>query len=299
MPPETSGVGIDTILDEMTDISIYLSLDTGHTVFPMDAELISIIIPSLNEERHIGMALQSIKEQDYTNFEVILVDSFSKDRTKEIATGLGAKVIDYPGRLLGARVEGLKASKGGWIMHIDADQVMRPGALSRCVEQMHRHDMVVLGERSYKPSNWVQRELDRQRLFFETEAINGGEGYNVYPRLFKRHLLEHAYSQIPESMIPTMGSYEDSLVYSKVREKSTDSVIVPEVVWHNEESNALELYRHQRSIGRRTRAYRDQMKIDSFHRSKPKTRGMLDALKHRYLTVSMIKEMGFQVGYRL
>ena len=51
------------LLDEMTDISIYLGQDTGHTGFPMDAELISIIIPSLNEERHIGMALQSIKEQ--------------------------------------------------------------------------------------------------------------------------------------------------------------------------------------------------------------------------------------------
>jgi glycosyltransferase involved in cell wall biosynthesis len=264
----------------------------------MDSELISIIIPSLNEERHIGMALQSIRDQDYKNIEIIVVDSFSKDRTKEIAVGLGAAVIDYPGRLLGARVEGLKASKGGWIMHIDADQVMQPGSLSRCVEQMHIHDMVVLGERSYKPSNWVQRELDRQRLFFEKEASSGGEGYNVYPRLFKRYLLEHAYSQIPESMIPTMGSFEDSLVYSKIREKSTDSVIVPDAVWHNEESNAMELYRHQRSIGRRTRAYRDQIKIDTFHRSKSKTRGMMDALRHRYLMVSMIKELGFQVGYR-
>jgi glycosyltransferase involved in cell wall biosynthesis len=293
-----SGIGLGTFLDEMTDISIYLSLDTGHAVFLMDAELISIIIPSLNEERHIGMALQSIKDQDYKDVEVILVDSFSKDRTKEIAAGFGAKVVDYPGRLLGARVEGLKASRGGWIMHIDADQVMQPGALSRCLVQMQDHDMVVLGERSYKPTNWVQRELDRQRLFFETEAMNGGEGFNVYPRLFKRHLLEHAYSQIPGSMIPTMGSFEDSLVYSKVREKSTDSVIVPDAVWHNEESNAIELYRHQRSIGRRTRAYRDQIKIDSFHRSKSKTRGMIDALSHRYLLVSMIKELGFQVGYR-
>ena len=173
----------------------------------MVAELISIIIPSLNEERHIGMALQSIKDQDYKNIEVILVDSFSKDRTKEIALGFGATVIDYPGRLLGARVEGLRAAKGVWIMHIDADQVMQPGALSRCVEQMGKHDMVVLGERSYRPSNWVQRELDRQRLFFETEAMNGGEGYNVYPRLFKRDLLEHAYSQIPESMIPSLGCF--------------------------------------------------------------------------------------------
>lgn len=272
-------------LDEVTDISIYLSLDTGHAVLPMDSELISIIIPSLNEERHIGMALQSIKDQDYKNIEVIVVDSFSKDRTKEIAVGFGARVVDYPGRLLGARVEGLKASKGGWIMHIDADQVMQPGALSRCFEQMHKHDMIVLGERSYKPSNWVQRELDRQRQFFEKDAMNGGEGYHVYPRLFKRYLLEHAYSQIPESMVPTMGSYEDSLVYSKVREKSTDSVIVSDSVWHNEESNAMELYRHQRSIGRRTRAYRDQMKIETFYRSKSKTRGMMDALRHRYLLV--------------
>jgi glycosyltransferase involved in cell wall biosynthesis len=265
----------------------------------MEAELISIIIPSLNEEKHIGIALESIRDQDYRNVEIVVVDSFSKDRTKQIAEGFGARVIDYPGRVLGARMEGLRGSKGQWIMHIDADQVLRPKALSRCVEQIRNHDMVVLGERAYRPSTWVQRELDRQRVFFETGAMNGGEGFHVYPRFFRRDLLEQACSRIPQSIVHTMGCYEDSLLYSRLREISNDSVIVPDAVWHNEEESALELYRHHRSFGRKTRECSPDLRVESFHRSNSKISGLLDAVMHRYLAVSVIKELGFQVGYRL
>jgi glycosyltransferase involved in cell wall biosynthesis len=264
----------------------------------MGRELISIIIPSLNEEAHIGTALRSIQEQDYEQVEVLVVDSFSEDRTRQIAQEYGAKVIDYPGKLLGARVEGLKAATGQRIMHIDADQVLQPRALARCAEALDQHAMVVLGERSYRPSNWVQRRLDRQRVFFESEAGRGGASYNVYPRFFRRELLEKAYAEIPAEMIPTMNSYEDSLVYSKVRGFSYDVVIVPGAVWHQEEASARELFKHHKRIGRNTRAYRDAMPTDSFHKSKSKASGMLDALVHRYLLVSVIKELGFQIGYR-
>ena len=264
----------------------------------MDRELISIIIPSLNEEAHIGTALRSIQEQDYEQVEVLVVDSFSKDRTRQIAQEHGAQVIVYPGKLLGARVKGLGAATGHWILHIDADQVLQPHALVRCAEVMDQHDMVVLGERSYRPSNWVQRRLDRQRVFFESEAMREGAAYNVYPRLYRRELLAKAYAEIPAEMIPFMSSYEDSLVYSKIRKISQDVVIVPEAVWHQEERSARELFNHHESIGRNTRAYRDVMPTESFHKSKSKASGMLDALLHRYLLVSLIKELGFQVGYR-
>ena len=180
----------------------------------MSGGLVSIIIPSLNEERHIGMALQSIKDQDYDRVEVLLVDSFSKDRTREIARGFGVQIIDYPGRVLGARLEGLKRSTGEWVMFVDADQVLQPKAISRCVEQIKEHEMVVLGERSYKPSNWVQRGLDRQRVFLENEARKEGVGYYVFPRFFRRGLVEYAYSQVPEALMSSMGNYEDSLLHS-------------------------------------------------------------------------------------
>ena len=128
--------------------------------------------------------------------------------------------------------------------------------------------------------------------------MKGGVGYYVYPRLFRRELLEFAYSQVPESLLSSMGNYEDSLLYSKMLARSTDSIIVPESVWHNEEANARELYRHQRKFGKYTRASRSTVKVETFHRSKSKTRGMLDALRHHYFWVSVIKELGFQVGYR-
>ena len=47
--------------------------------------LVSVIITTKNEEKHIENLLQSIKRQTYKNIEIILVDNYSTDRTREIA----------------------------------------------------------------------------------------------------------------------------------------------------------------------------------------------------------------------
>ena len=51
----------------------------------MEKNLISIIIRTKNEERWIGLCIERIKKQSYKNYEIILVDSFSEDKTVEKA----------------------------------------------------------------------------------------------------------------------------------------------------------------------------------------------------------------------
>ena len=50
----------------------------------MQNNLISIIIRTKNEERWIGLCIEQIKKQSYKNYEIILVDSISKDKTVDI-----------------------------------------------------------------------------------------------------------------------------------------------------------------------------------------------------------------------
>ena len=47
--------------------------------------MLSIIVPTLNEERYIGRILRSLKNQTFKDFEVIIVDADSKDKTKKKA----------------------------------------------------------------------------------------------------------------------------------------------------------------------------------------------------------------------
>jgi len=74
--------------------------------------LVSVTVPTYNSEEVIGGCLSLVRAQSYPNIETIVIDSFSTDRTREIAASYGAIVITYEGRLLGARCHGLLCSLG-------------------------------------------------------------------------------------------------------------------------------------------------------------------------------------------
>lgn len=88
--------------------------------------LISIIIPSRNEENNLPALLNSIKEQSLQPYEVIVADDGSTDKTAGIAKSLGAKVVslpkneDWKGKTLGCW-EGAKLASGNLFLFMDAD----------------------------------------------------------------------------------------------------------------------------------------------------------------------------------
>jgi glycosyltransferase involved in cell wall biosynthesis len=90
---------------------------------------ISVIIPTYNEERGIGATLRSLSRQTIprSEYEIIVVDGNSRDRTREVAAGLSDKVILQRGRGVGgARNDGVAAASGRIVVHTDGDAVV-PG----------------------------------------------------------------------------------------------------------------------------------------------------------------------------
>jgi glycosyltransferase involved in cell wall biosynthesis len=90
--------------------------------------MISIIIPALNEEKYLPRLLDSIKQQDFNNYEIIVSDFNSRDRTRELAKKYGAKVVKG-GRPGAARNTGVKFAKGDILLFLDADTVLPSGFL--------------------------------------------------------------------------------------------------------------------------------------------------------------------------
>ena len=87
--------------------------------------LISVVVPTYNEEHYIGDLLESIKNQTYRNYEIIAIDSYSKDKTRSILKKYGATVIEVPkSNIAAARNAGIKRAKGDIIAFIDADYVL-------------------------------------------------------------------------------------------------------------------------------------------------------------------------------
>jgi glycosyltransferase involved in cell wall biosynthesis len=84
---------------------------------------ISATIVTLNEERNIARAIESLRSLD----EVLVVDSGSGDRTREIAMHCGARVIEEPWRGYAAQKNFAAACASyDWILSIDADEVVTP-----------------------------------------------------------------------------------------------------------------------------------------------------------------------------
>jgi len=95
--------------------------------------MISIIIPALNEEKYLPLLLDSIKKQEFKDYEIILADAGSKDKTLEIVSAFakattrqGKNILKViPGGLPAkGRNEGAKIAKGELFFFCDADVVL-------------------------------------------------------------------------------------------------------------------------------------------------------------------------------
>ena len=94
----------------------------------------SIVVPALNEEQYIGVLFLALKRQTFTDFEVILVDAESKDKTVEVANNFSK---DFPLTIVktsqknisGSRNVGAKSAQGSYIFFIDSDNSIAPDFL--------------------------------------------------------------------------------------------------------------------------------------------------------------------------
>jgi glycosyltransferase involved in cell wall biosynthesis len=85
--------------------------------------MLSIIIPTLNEENFLPYLLESIKRQSFLDHEIIIADAGSKDKTIEIAKEYNTKII--PGGLPAkGRNKGAKVAKGDLFLFLDADVIL-------------------------------------------------------------------------------------------------------------------------------------------------------------------------------
>ncbi len=106
--------------------------------------VISIIVPTLNEEKYIGRCLFSLKDQDFNlPYEIIIGDSYSKDRTLEIAREYVNKIVLTKKRGAGAgRNAGAKYASGDFIIFIDADTIASRNLLREFYFELSKKDVV-------------------------------------------------------------------------------------------------------------------------------------------------------------
>lgn len=103
-------------------------------------KLISVIIPIYGVEQYIAATIQSVLEQTYQNFEVLIVDDESPDRSVEICqqfTDPRIEIVRQKNRgLAGARNTGIRHARGEYIAFLDGDDLWLPEKLEKHVEHL-------------------------------------------------------------------------------------------------------------------------------------------------------------------
>ncbi|HMY10592.1 MAG TPA: glycosyltransferase [Turneriella sp.] len=96
---------------------------------------VSVVTPTLNEERDLPQLLSSLKKQTFRDFEIIVADAGSKDRTRQLAEEYGARVVD--GGMPGVgRNRGAAVANGEYLFFFDADVVLPDDFLFKAVQEM-------------------------------------------------------------------------------------------------------------------------------------------------------------------
>ena len=154
--------------------------------------MISIIIPTLNEEKLLPRLLGNIKNQTYKDYEVIIADANSTDRTREIAREYGCIVVD--GGLPGVgRNNGSKVAKGDFFIFFDADVTITPKFLENGFKEFQRRYLEVasadvsadsLSEKDYKAAFNLYNAYVHYSQYFSPVAL--GVFIMITRRLFFR-----------------------------------------------------------------------------------------------------------------
>lgn len=107
--------------------------------------LVSIIVPCYKQAHYLGQALQSVLEQNYSNWECIIVNDGSPDNTELVAKEWVAKDSRFQylykenGGLSSARNAGIKSSKGEFILPLDADDILYPDYLKKMIPVLSKN----------------------------------------------------------------------------------------------------------------------------------------------------------------
>lgn len=104
--------------------------------------MLSIIIPTLNEEKFLPLLLESLQIQDYKDFEVIVADANSKDRTREIAQAYGCRVVKGGSPAKG-RNNGAMVAKGDLFLFLDADVILPGSFLKETISELKERKLDV------------------------------------------------------------------------------------------------------------------------------------------------------------
>lgn len=231
-------------------------------------ELISVIVPTYNVELYIARCIESILAQSYSNWELVLINDGSTDRSGKICDDYSRKyqnihVIHQTNRgVSAARNVGIESAKGEYLLFVDPDDWIAPNMLETMVTKGHGAELIACGYTivlQLEDGKMVYKERriwDNKEEAFETKDIY----YNllarsgvIWNKMFRRAVL--GSSRFREDL--QYG--EDTLFLAELFESVHSAVLIPEPLYYyfkNRSGNVMSAKPDERSMLFLDTAYR-------------------------------------------
>ena len=211
------------------------------------SNLVSIIIPSYNEERSIGKCLDSLQNQTYPYLEIIVIDDGSKDNTKNIISKYNVKLWSIshggPGK---AKNFGANKASGEILVFLDADMFVTRDYVQKIIDPIVHKDAIS----TYTISEYV---ANKDNIWARCWNINSDLPENK--RIAGNNkTLGMAFRAILREKFINSGGYDPKLGYmddqSLVRYGIFSKQVKNAVCYHYNPETLQEVYLSARWIGR-------------------------------------------------
>lgn len=220
--------------DEVRASYLELAAERPPEPAPLEgAPLVSVVVPYFRLEGFVEAALRSVEAQTYEAIETVIVNDGSLREADRMLEGLaeryGATVLTQVNSGLGAaRNAGIVHSRGRYVMFLDADNMLTPPFIERCVEVLERHPEHAYvtawaryvnergeqwrgSQHEYRPlGNWTPL-ADRRNVAGDAAAV------------FRREVFGSGLAYGSE-----LTSFEDWALYRLMRERGLTGTVIPE-----------------------------------------------------------------------
>mgnify|MGYP001189425096 CR=1 FL=1 len=147
----------------------------------MSEPFFSVVIPTFNQCNYLKRALKSVLNQKFHDYEIIVIDNFSNDKTESIVKGLKKKNIIYRkirnrGIISKSRNKGIKLSKGKWVAFLDSDDIWHKDKLKKVYEMAKKENFEVICN-----DEWIIKKTGRRKKIWR---------YGPFKENFYKYLLE-------------------------------------------------------------------------------------------------------------
>jgi glycosyltransferase involved in cell wall biosynthesis len=172
----------------------------------IDPGKVSVIIPTYNREGSLTRAIESVLEQTYRNFELIVIDDGSTDDTSRIIKKYKKKIRYFSQLHSGvssARNLGLEKSEGAWVAFLDSDDYWLPQKLTRQMECLAEHPDWLIMQTDEK---WI-----RNGVFVNPMKKHRKYGGWIFPQCLPLCIVSPSAVIIHQKVFNDIGVFDESL----------------------------------------------------------------------------------------